>query len=120
MKIWKLRSDGTLLILDPLVGKALDIVRTKQAGSSQAKREFLRSPQRILREELKHDASGDDAAADRILTELQQLSERVSGNELWQKPVLPWTKPKPNIWLPESFGRRIGYHPDTRTITLPA
>src|SRR3546814_2003329 len=33
-----LLSDGTLLFLDPLLGKALDIVRTKQAGSSQEKR----------------------------------------------------------------------------------
>lgn len=38
-----LLSDGTLLFLDPLLGKALDVVRKKQAGSSQEKREFLRS-----------------------------------------------------------------------------
>ena len=54
-----LLSDGTLLFLDPLLGKALDIVRAKQTGTSQDKREFLRSPQRILREELQLDAAGD-------------------------------------------------------------
>lgn len=113
-----LLSDGTLLFLDPLLGKALDIVRAKQGSSSQEKREFLRSPQRILREELKLDASGDDAAADRLFIETQQFSERVSGIEVWQKPVLPWIKPKPNSWLPESFGLRIGDPPDARHIAL--
>lgn len=113
-----LLSDGTLLFLDPLLGKALDIVRTKQAATSQEKREFLRSPQRILREELKLDASGDDAAADRLFIETQQFSERVSGIEVWQKPVLPWIKQKSNSWLPESFGLRIGDPPDARHVAL--
>jgi len=113
-----LLSDGTLLFLDPLLGKALDVVRNKQAGSSQEKREFLRSPQRVLREELKLDATGDDEAADRLFIETQQFSERVSGIEVWQKPVLPWIKPKPNSWLPESFGLRIGDPPDARHIPL--
>lgn len=113
-----LLSDGTLLFLDPLLGKALDIVRAKQGGSSQEKREFLRSPQRVLREELQLDATGDDAAADRLFIETQQFSERVSGIEVWQKPVLPWIKPKPNSWLPESFGLRIGDPPEARHIAL--
>lgn len=113
-----LLSDGTLLFLDPLLGKALDIVRAKQTGTSQDKREFLRSPQRILREELKLDAAGDDEAADRLFIETQQFSERVSGIEVWQKPVLPWIKPKPNSWLPEGFGLRIGDPPDARHIEL--
>ncbi|MGB3470569.1 MAG: DEAD/DEAH box helicase [Erythrobacter sp.] len=113
-----LLSDGTLLFLDPLLGKALDIVRTKQTGTSQEKREFLRSPQRVLREELKLDAGGDDEAADRLFIETQQFSERVSGIEVWQKPVLPWIKPKPNSWLPEGFGLRIGDPPDARHVEL--
>ncbi len=113
-----LLSDGTLLFLDPMLGKALDIVRAKQVGNSQEKREFLRSPQRILREELKLDAAGDDEAADRLFIETQQFSERVSGIEVWQKPVLPWIKPKPNSWLPEGFGLRIGDPPDARHVEL--
>lgn len=113
-----LLSDGTLLFLDPTLGKALDIVRAKQVGTSHEKREFLRSPQRILREELKLDAAGDDEAADRLFIETQQFSERVSGIEVWQKPVLPWIKPKPNSWLPEGFGLRIGDPPDARHVEL--
>ncbi|MCB4861924.1 DEAD/DEAH box helicase [Sphingobium sp. PNB] len=115
-----LLSDGTLLFLDPMLGKALDVVRTKQASSSQEKREFLRSPQRILREELKLDAGDDDEAADRLFVETQQFSERVSGIEVWQKPVLPWIKPKPNSWLPEGFGLRIGDPPNARHLELAA
>lgn len=113
-----LLSDGTLLFLDPMLGKALDIVRAKQVGTSQEKREFLRSPQRVLREELKLDAADDDEAADRLFIETQQFSERVSGIEVWQKPVLPWIKPKPNSWLPEGFGLRIGDPPDARHVEL--
>lgn len=113
-----LLSDGTLLFLDPLLGRALDIVRSKQAGSSGERREFLRSPQRVLREELKLDSAGDDEAADRIFIETQQFSERVSGIEVWQKPVLPWIKQKSDSWLPESFGLRIGSPPDARHIAL--
>ena len=113
-----LLSDGTLLFLDPMLGKALDIVRAKQVGTSQERREFLRSPQRVMREELELDASGDDEAADRLFIETQQFSERVSGIEVWQKPVLPWIKPKPNSWLPEGFGLRIGDPPDARHVQL--
>ena len=113
-----LLSDGTLLFLDPLLGKALDIVRSRQAGTSRERREFLRSPQRVIREELDLDASGDDEAADRLFIETQQFSERVSGIEIWQKPVLPWIRPKPNTWLPEGFGLRIGDPPDARHIEL--
>jgi len=114
-----LLPDGTLLFLDPLLVKALDVVRKKQAASSEEKREFLRSPQRVLREELKLDATGDDEAADRLFIETQQFSERVSGIGVWQKPVLPWIKPKPNSWLPEIFGLRIGDPPDARYFVLP-
>lgn len=113
-----LLTDGTLLFLDPLLGRALDVVRAKQGASTQEKRDFLCSPQRVLREELQLDTGDDDEAADRLFIETQQFSERVSGIEVWQKPVLPWIKPKPNSWLPESFGLRVGDPPDTRHIEL--
>ncbi len=113
-----LLSDGTLLFLDPLLGKALDIVRAKQTGTSQEKREFLRSPQKVLREELQLDETEDDQAADRLFIETQQFSDRVSGIEVWHKPVLPWIKPKSNSWLPEGFGLRVGEPPDAKHIEL--
>lgn len=113
-----LMQDGTLLFLDPLLGRALEVVRHKQKASSEERREFLRAPQRHLREALSLDQTGDDAAADRIFIETQQFSDRVSGIEVWQKPVLPWIKPKPNSWLPEAFGLRVGDPPDDRYIEL--
>lgn len=113
-----LLSDGTILFLDPLLGQALAIVRAKQSASAQEKRDFLRSPQKILREQLLLDATEDDGAADRLFVETQQFSERVEGIAVWQKPVLPWIKPKPNSWLPERFGLRVGDPPNDRHIEL--
>lgn len=113
-----LLADGTLLFLDPLLGRALDVVRSKQRASPQQKRDFLCAPQRVLREELQLDTGDDDEAADRLFIETQQFSERVSGIEVWRKPVLPWIRPKTNSWLPESFGLRVGNPPNTRHIEL--
>lgn len=113
-----LLADGTILFVDPKLGSALDIVRAKQRAGADERRDFLRSPQRVLREEMELDASDDDEAADRLFVETQQFSERVNGIEVWQKPVLPWIKPKPNSWLPEGFGIRVGEPPDARHIEL--
>ena len=107
-----LLSDGTLLFVDPLLGKALDFVREKQSSAGDERKEFARAPQAYIRERLALDDSGDDEAADRLFIETQQYSERVAGIETWQPPVLPWIKPKPNSWLPECFGIRIGEEPD--------
>lgn len=113
-----LMPDGTLLFLDPLLGRALALVRAKQQAPSSERRDFLRAPQRHLREALALDAKDDDAAADRLFVETRQFSERVSGIEVWHKPVLPWIKPKPNSWLPEAFGLRVGTPPDVRYVAL--
>jgi superfamily II DNA or RNA helicase len=72
----------------------------------------------MLREALSLDLDGEDDAADRLFIETQQFSERVGGIEVWEKPVLPWIKPKPNTWLPEGFGLRIGNDPDSVYLEL--
>ena len=113
-----LLSDGTILFVDPLLGKALDVVREKQTATGDERKNFARSPQAYIRERLALDEMGDDEAADRLFIETQQYSERVAGIETWQKPVLPWIKPKPNSWLPESFGIRIGEEPDVVHVSL--
>jgi hypothetical protein len=113
-----LLSDGTILYLDPLLGKALDIVREMQTAPGDERRDFARSPQAHIRERLALDESGDDEAADRLFIETQQYSQRVAGIETWQKPVLPWVKPTSNSWLPERFGIRIGDEPDVVHIEL--
>lgn len=113
-----LMPDGTLLFLDPVLGQALDVVRAKQKAASEERRAFLSAPQKILREELNLDSRDDDEIADRLFIETRQFSERVKGIAIWQKPVLPWIKPKPNSWLPESFGLRIGEPPNSKHIEL--
>lgn len=113
-----LLSDGTILYLDPNLGRVLDVVREKQAAPAEERRSFARSPQKYIREELNLDEAGDDEAADRLFIETQQYSERVAGIEEWQKPVLPWIKPAPTSWLPEKFGLRVGEEPDVRHIEL--
>jgi hypothetical protein len=40
------------------------------------------------------------------------------GIDVWRKPVLPWIKPKPNSWLPEAFGLRIGDPPNDTIIEV--
>ncbi|HEY0085119.1 MAG TPA: DEAD/DEAH box helicase [Allosphingosinicella sp.] len=115
-----LMPDGTLLFLDPLLGRALDVVRQKQTAPAGERRDFLRAPQRQLREALALDEGGDDEAADRLFIETRQFSDRVSGIEVWHKPVLPWIKPKPNSWLPEAFGLRVGDPPEERYLPLEA
>lgn len=113
-----LLSDGTILFLDPLLGRALDVVREQQSLSGEARKEFARAPQRFIRERLSLDETYDDDAADRLFIETQQYSERVAGIETWRKPVLPWLKPSPNSWLPESFGIKVGEDPDATFIEI--
>jgi SNF2 family DNA or RNA helicase len=113
-----LLSDGTVLYVDPKLGQALDVVREKQKAPAEERRDFIRAPQRVLREELGLDSVDDDEAADRLFIETLQFSERVRGVDIWQTPVLPWIKPAPNSWLPESFGLRIGEEPNLRQLPL--
>jgi hypothetical protein len=111
-----LLDDGAILFLDPHLQKVLSVVRRAQAAGPDARRDFVRNPQRQIAE-----AMGEDGLADAgsVFIETQQFSERVSGIDIWRKPVLPWIKPKPNSWLPESFGLRIGEPPDSAMVEIP-
>jgi hypothetical protein len=111
-----LLDDGSILFLDPGLQRALRVVREAQAGGAEERRAFARNPQRRLAEALGSDSSTDGAPS--LFIETQQFSDRVSGIDLWRKPVLPWIKPKPNSWLPEAFGLRIGDPPDAQSIEI--
>lgn len=113
-----LLDDGAILFLDQELQRALSVVRKAQAGGSEARRSFARNPQRMIAEAFAEDDAGVPDTA-RLFVETQQFSERVSGIDEWRKPVLPWIKPKPNSWLPEAFGLRIGEPPATTTIEIP-
>lgn len=111
-----LLEDGSILFLDPALQRALAVVREAQAGGAEARRAFARNPQRRIAEVL---ALEDSDAAAPLFVETQQFSERVSGIDIWRKPVMPWVKPKPNSWLPEAFGLRIGDPPDATMLEIP-
>jgi hypothetical protein len=106
-----LLDDGSLLFLDPGLKRALGIVRKAQSGSAETRRRFASNPRRAINEALASEGAPAEDAAN-LFVETQQFSERVSGIDIWRKPVLPWIKPKPNSWLPEKFGLRIGDPPD--------
>ncbi|MBZ6382843.1 SNF2-related protein [Sphingomonas sanguinis] len=112
-----LLEGGSILFLDPVLQQALRVVRDAQGGTAEQRRHFARSPQRRLAEALSVDGA-DVAEIGTLFVETQQFSERVSGIDIWRKPVLPWIKPKPNSWLPEAFGLRIGDPPDDRMVEI--
>ena len=112
-----LLDDGSLLFLDPGLKAALGVVRRAQAGSSDERRKFAGNPRRAITEKLADENASPESIAD-LFVETQQFSERVSGIDVWRKPVLPWIKPKPNSWLPEKFGLRIGVPPDDQMVEV--
>lgn len=112
-----LLDGGSILFLDPVLQRALRVVRDAQGGTAEQRRQFARSPQRRLAEALSAEGS-EFAEIGALFVETQQFSERVSGIDIWRKPVLPWIKPKPNSWLPEAFGLRIGDPPDDQMVEI--
>lgn len=111
-----LLEDGSILFLDPALQRALAVVREAQAGGADTRRDFVRNPHRCIAEAL---GLNDVDTVTPLFIETQQFSERVSGIDIWRKPVLPWVKPKPNSWLPEAFGLRIGDPPDETMVEIP-
>ena len=97
--------DGSFVVIDPSLKPALDVVRKASSGDTATRRAFVSNPTGFIRDALGDDA-GDDV--DRLFIETEQFSERVIGVDIWRQPVLPWIKPKPNTWIPESFGLKVG------------
>lgn len=112
-----LLDGGSILFLDPLLHEALKIVREAQGGTAEQRRDFARNPQRRVAEALA-EKGVDGMQGSALFVETQQFSERVSGIDVWRKPVLPWIKPKPNSWLPETFGLRVGEPPDDTMVEI--
>lgn len=113
-----LLDDGSILYLDPQLTRVLREVRRAQGGSVEQRRAFAAAPERHIADALR--ANGEEPGdAAHLFIETQQFSERVAGIDIWRKPVLPWVKPQPNSWLPESFGLRIGDGEDAYTVAIP-
>ena len=114
-----LLDDGSIVFLDPALFSALKVVRKAQSLPAAQRMAFARNPRRAIREGVGADVGIDASEAlDALFIETQQFSERVSGIDEWRKPVLPWIKPKPNSWLPEQFGLRIGEGDDAKDVPL--
>ncbi|MBK9561907.1 MAG: DEAD/DEAH box helicase [Micavibrio sp.] len=99
-------DNGFYVYVDPDLKKALGVVRKMQKASPEERRNFIRSPQRIIREQL-----GDDIEleiVERVFVETEQYAQNVVGLGIWEPPVIPWLKKEPNSWLPEKFGLKIG------------
>ena len=110
-------DDCTIVYLDPELKGALEIVRRAQGLDEESRRKFALSPRRYISEAMPEGALADETV-DALFIETQQYSERVNGIDIWRKPVLPWIKPKPNSWLPESFGLYIGDPPEGEMIDI--
>jgi len=98
-------GDGTFIYIDPALRKVLGVIRTVQQSDGETRRRFALDPRKALREEC---GITDDGLLDSLFIETEQFSARVLGLDIWRKPVLPWVKPRPNSWLPEKLGLKIG------------
>lgn len=110
-------DDCTIVYLDPELKRALEIVHRAQGLDEDSRRKFALSPRRYISEAMPEGDLADDALS-ALFIETQQYSERVNGIDIWRKPVLPWIKPKPNSWLPESFGLYIGDPPNGEQVDI--
>lgn len=99
-------ENGAYVYLDPELKSALGVVRKLQDADQQTRRDFIRSPQRFLRDSLGETI--DEDVVERLFVETEQYAKNVVGLGLWSPPVTPWMTPKPNSWLPEKFGLKIG------------
>jgi hypothetical protein len=114
-----LLNDGGFLFIDPTLKGALGVVHAKQKAPLEERKAFVRNPRRVIRDALLEAGEGSASlGADELFVETQQFSERVSGIDLWRKPVLPWIKPRPNSWLPELFGIRVGEGDEARFVEI--
>lgn len=89
----------------PHLRAALKVVREVAAKPIDDRRAFILNPRRVLEEKL---GLENASLASGCFIETQQFSERVTGIDVWSKPVLPWIKPFKSSWVPESFGLRVG------------
>lgn len=106
-------EDGSFVVLEPDLLKAMTVVREVASSDSAIRRQFISNPTGFIKA-----AVGDDvvAAVDNLFIETEQFSDRVTGVDIWRKPVMPWVKPAPETWIPEKFGVQIG---DGEPIEIP-
>lgn len=103
--------DGAYVHIDTSLQPALEAVKQIQTASPEARRRFASDPRKAISEFIKSKGLTPEHAetiANSVFVETAQFSERVKGIDVWRKPVMPWVKSRPNSWLPEQFGIRVG------------
>ncbi len=96
---------SSYVYVDPALRPVLSMIREVQQADPETRKRFALDPRRAIRE-----ACGikDEIQLDLLFVETEQFSQRVTGLDVWRKPVLPWIKPRPNSWLPEKLGLNVG------------
>lgn len=105
---------NTYVYVDPALRPVLRLVRRMQQSDGETRKRFALDPRQAIREDC---GIADDALLNSLFIETEQFSERVTGLDVWRKPVLPWIKPRPNSWLPDKLGLKVG---DTSIEIAPA
>lgn len=98
-------ESGSFVVIDPSLRPAFNIVRQAASADSETRRRFIANPTGFIKAEL---PDQDLDILDDLFVETEQYSERVTGIDIWRKPVLPWIKPAPHTWIPENFGLQVG------------
>ena len=117
-----LLGSGEYVLIDEDLMPALEHIREIADAPAEEREEFARNPlgaiTSIYRKQLEK-RGGDGLENDleeeqlerlieAVFVETEEFSDRVIGLGLWEPPVLPFIKRKPNSWEPEEFGVMIG------------
>jgi SNF2 domain-containing protein/helicase-like protein len=98
-------EDGSFVVLEPALLRAMQVVREASSSDSDTRRKFISNPTGFIKAAV---GDEDGSAVDEMFIETEQFSERVTGVDIWRKPVMPWIKPAPETWIPEKFGVQLG------------
>jgi superfamily II DNA or RNA helicase len=103
------------VLIDRSLKRALDLTKTKQRGGAEERKNFLRNPRAAIARALEE--AGEDTPSASLFIETKSYSDRVAGLGLWERPKIPWLKPKPNAWLPEAGWVHDGEHVEPPSMT---
>lgn len=97
-------SQGTYVVVDEPLRKALAAVRSLRKGSPEQRKRAAMFPEAVIRECL-----GVDDSEPTVFIETERFADRVMDVGEWSAPVLPWIKIAPQDWgVPDTAGVRIG------------
>ena len=100
-------SNGTYVVVDERLQKALEAVRTLRKASPEERKRAVLHPEAVIAEMIGED--NDAQGLPPIFIETENFSERVLDVAEWVAPIVPWIKVESQQWLPsDTFGFRIG------------